>query len=294
MKTPVIEALPDTLEQLETIWPELLKNILAEARSPAAADEVIGRMKQEETFMDLVRGWENMPTTAQANAWNMIQERLWEAAIATREYCVRCGECCLAGSPTIYDQDRPSLASGAIKRSNLLTLRSGEKAWSNRENRYVVLEREQIKIKSQADSRACIFLSPGHDACYIYPDRPFQCQVLECWDPSRFQTVINLPPVTRLDLLGRDNPLSRIIEQHEERCGIKALADALEADETEKALDMVLFDLHVREFVKEKFALPEDELDFFLGRPPGRDNQSIWLQPGIKRKRNDPDQGSSR
>ena len=66
---------------------------------------------------------------------------------------------------------------------------------------------------------------------------------------------------------GPGQPLSRIIEQHEERCGIKALADALEADETEKALDMVLFDLHVREFVKEKFALPEDELDFFLGRP---------------------------
>ena len=157
MKTPVIEALPESLEQLQAIWPELLKNILTEARSPAAPGEVVERMKQDESFMDLVHGWENMPTTAQANAWNMIQERLWEAAIATREYCVRCGECCLAGSPTIYDQDRPSLASGAIKRSNLLTLRSGEKAWSNRENRYVVLEREQIKIKSQADSGPASF-----------------------------------------------------------------------------------------------------------------------------------------
>ena len=270
---PVLEALPADSAELEQRWPALLAELMTECRSQADPAAVEGDLRGDREFMALIQGWENMPTAAQANAWNMIQDRLWTAVVATRPYCLRCGECCRKGSPVIYDQDRPSLAGGHITRADLVTLRPGEPAFSNREQRLVILDREQVKIKEAPDGRTCIFLDPSGETCLIYENRPFQCRIMECWDPSRFETLLTLPPVTRLDLLGRDNPLSEIMVRHDERCSPRALGESLEsivpdAPETaEAALEMILYDLHVREFVSQKFNLAQDELDFFFGRP---------------------------
>lgn len=272
-RKPVFEALPADLGELEQRWTTLLAELIAQCSSPALPDDLARGLRGDPEFMALIQGWENMPSAAQANAWNMIQDRLWSAVVASRPFCLRCGECCRRGSPVIYDQDRPSLAGGHITRADLLTLRPGETAFSNREQRLVVLSLEQVKIKEAPDGRTCIFLSPTGEACLIYDHRPFQCRIMECWDPSRFQTLLTLPPVTRLDLLGRDNPLSEIIIRHDERCRPEALKEALESIRAEApktfdaGLELILYDLHVREFVMEKFNLSEKEMDFFFGRP---------------------------
>ena len=272
-RKPVMEALPADLGELEQRWPMLLAELIKDCNSPADPAVVAQDLREDRDFTALIQGWEDMPTAAQANAWIMIQDRLWSAALATRQYCLRCGECCRRGSPVIYDQDRPILAGGHLTRADLVTLRPGEPAFSNREQRLVVLDREQVKIKEAPDGRTCIFLSPSGEACLIYDHRPFQCHIMECWDPSRFQTLLTLPPVTRLDLLGRDNPLSEIMIRHDERCSPTALREALGAIREESpetgaaALELILYDLHVREFVGDKFDLPEGEMDFLFGRP---------------------------
>ncbi|MFH1090218.1 MAG: YkgJ family cysteine cluster protein [Pseudomonadota bacterium] len=265
--------LPSGLKDLEESWPKLLQEIMAEIRSPADPEKSAEDLRRDLRFRSLVAGWENMTTAAQANAWNMIQDRLWEAAVMTRPFCLRCGECCRRGSPVLLEQDRPILAQGAIKREHLLTQRRGERAFSNREQKIVILEREQVKIKEAPGGQGCVFLSPGGDACLIYPDRPFQCRVMECWDPSRFETVQKSPSLTRLSLLGRDNPLGQIIEPHEERCALSRLVQALgpvkldDPSTQAEALDLVLYDLHLREFVGQKLDLSPAEFDFFFGRP---------------------------
>jgi Fe-S-cluster containining protein len=265
--------LPEDRPELERRWPGLLAEFLAEIRSPAAPDQVAEALMTEAGFYNLVLGWEDMPTAAQARAWDMIIARLKEAAYRSRPFCVRCGECCRQGAPALYDQDRPALAEAKITRRDLVTHRSGELAFSNQEQKLVVLERERVKLKPAPGSRTCLFLGPGGDACLIYPDRPFQCRVMDCWDPSRFETLLDRPALTRLDLLGTENPLRPIMELHDQRCSLPALAGALAAafagdhSALAGALDLILFDLHTREFIARKYSLPFDEMDFFLGRP---------------------------
>lgn len=269
---PAVETLPSTLEKLKEVWRQKLNEILKQSKSPAEYEDVKASLEADQDFMSLVNGWELMPTAAQANAMNKIEERLWEAAVRSREFCVRCGQCCRNGSPILYEQDRPILAKGIIQRSDLVTLRAGEVAYSNKERKMVILAREQIKVKSVPDSRQCIYLSPMGEACLIYSDRLHQCRIMDCWDPSRFEKLLSLPPVSRLDLLGMDNPISQLIEKHDEKTSIigfaKAISKIVESDPAsgDEAVDMILFDLHVRQFAIDKLNIMADELDFFFGR----------------------------
>ena len=270
---PVFDPLPADGKKLGEIWPRILTEIMAEIKSPADPEALIEDMQNRPDFMGLINGWDNMPTNAQANAWEMIQERLAEAAKATRPFCVRCGECCRQGSPVIHEMDRPALAKGAIKRSSLVTLRPGERAWSNRTRKVVILEKECIKLKEAPGGRTCIFLGPGGDACLIYPDRPHQCRIMECWDPSRFETLVDTPNPSRLDLIGRGTPLDALIERHDDRCDINTFIGLLDTAQEEgdagtaAAIDLILYDLHLREFAVDKLNIPRNELDFFFGRP---------------------------
>ena len=130
MKQPQVERLPADRAELEERWPEILALIMSRVKSPANPDQLAAELKNAPDFMALIQGWERMPTASQANAWNMIQERLFDAAMATRPFCVRCGECCRRGSPALFGQDLPTLASGAIARKDLVTVRRGERAFS--------------------------------------------------------------------------------------------------------------------------------------------------------------------
>ncbi|MEW5725698.1 MAG: YkgJ family cysteine cluster protein [Thermodesulfobacteriota bacterium] len=273
MEKERIQALPQNRAELMERWPRLLAEILEEIRSPAEAGPLQEQMEKDDRFMTLVKAWDFMPTTSQAIAWEKIQDRLWEAARATRPYCVRCGDCCRRGSPGLYNQDRPVLAQGRIKPRDLMTLRRGEPAFSNREQKIVRLDHELVKLKEAPGGRTCIFLGPGGDACLIYPDRPFQCRIMECWDPSRYDKLSQYPPLSRLDLLGQESPLAEIVRNHEEKCSVAELGRSLAKTDPkdpatqEKALNMILYDLHVREFAHEKLGLPQDEMDFIFGRP---------------------------
>jgi hypothetical protein len=156
-----------------------------------------------------------------------------------------------------------------------MTLRRGEVAWSNVAGRTVVLDREQVKLQEAAGGRTCVFLSPGGDACLIYADRPHACRVMDCWDHSRFRKLLDRPPLTRAALLGQ-NPLTEVMAEHDRRCspadlgGLLAEADPEPTDGPAPAVDMILFDLHVREFTGQKFNLDPEEMDFLFGRPLAR------------------------
>jgi hypothetical protein len=99
---------------------------------------------------------------------------------------------------------------------------------------------------------------------------------MECWDPSRFDRILTLPPLTRADILGPDNPLAEIMAEHDKRCSPAAFIELIEkfiqGDETveEQALDMIFFDVHTRNFCTQKFGVDEERVDFFFGSPLNR------------------------
>ncbi len=141
-----------------------------------------------------------------------------KAAYATRPYCLRCGDCCRQGSPTLYVEDMTILRQGIIKRLDLLTLRPGEIGFSNATQDLVLLPEERIKIKEKPGGRECLFLDSETKGCSIYEDRPLQCRVMECWNPDNFQGLNSHTFLSRKELLNPDDPLIPIIESHTKRC----------------------------------------------------------------------------
>ena len=61
MTAPRPKSLPASLSDLELRWPALLSEIMNEIRSPEPPADLIQRFRQDKAFMNLVRGWENMP-----------------------------------------------------------------------------------------------------------------------------------------------------------------------------------------------------------------------------------------
>ncbi len=58
--------------------------------------------------------------------WNQIRERLIKAAYTTRPYCIRCGQCCSTGSPTLLAEDLDLFRKDVLKPAQVITIRKGE------------------------------------------------------------------------------------------------------------------------------------------------------------------------
>ncbi|MFH1076148.1 MAG: YkgJ family cysteine cluster protein [Pseudomonadota bacterium] len=190
--------------------------------------------------------------------------------------CTRCGACCEQGGPALHKADVPVLAKGIVKRSDVYTIRKGETVYNNFEQKLMTLTEEIIKIKGiDGQNTACIFYNSTKKECSIYPDRPYECKALKCWDTSDMESICSTDRLCRKDLLPDDTPLTELMAAHEERCSyillnellhrIKAADDASKV--TEKVIDQIRFDYYLREFVSDKFKIKSDELALFFGRP---------------------------
>ncbi len=233
----------------------------------------------------------------EAETWTKVRERLLKAAYATRPYCVRCGECCTKGSPTLFEKDMDIFYSDVIRPGLLTTVRKGEIAYSNVTEEFAAADEEMVKIREFPETRTCIFFEEKGSVCTIYDSRPFQCRIQQCWNPARHEDVSHLPKLKRKALLGDTGPLWQLIEAHEERCSHAQLSRAVarlsatKGQTVAEVLEILRLDHYMREFVVEKFELPYDLMDFFFGRPLTRavtayglkvdehPDGSFWLTP---------------
>jgi Fe-S-cluster containining protein len=195
-----------------------------------------------------------------------------KAAYGTRPYCLRCGDCCRRGSPTLFLEDLPLLRRGIIRRLEVLTLRAGEIGFSNAAQDLVLLPEERIKVKEKPGSRECLFFDAETKGCGIYDERPLQCRVMECWNPDHYNDLDSKKYLSRKELLNPEDPLLPIIESHNQRCALHKLQKALSrlkrglADAQEEALDILLFDQHLREYLaRDQKISPENQV-FLFGR----------------------------
>jgi Fe-S-cluster containining protein len=262
-----------SVEQAQALARHALEILSRDISSPAAAEEVWSRVESEAIFRELIRNWENWGALERRKAWAELSRVLEKAAYATRPYCLRCGTCCRKGSPSLYREDLSLLRRGTVSRLDLITLRKGERVFSNETDAFFILPEEQVKVREKPDSRECIFFQAPDPGCGIYEDRPRECRILECWNPEGFQVLKQEKRLSRLDLLDPADPLLSVMKTHEERCDLLRMQEWLiravegAGGEDEKVVETLQYDRHVRAFLGEQFNLERRHLDFLLGRP---------------------------
>ena len=209
---------------------------------------------------------------SQEEIWKQVKEVLLKAAYDTRPYCIKCGECCSKGSPTLTLDDLSLLRKGKIGPNDVFTIRTGEVVSDNRDESTLKNQEERIKIRETADDKTCIFYQKWNRECSIYDDRPAQCRLQECWDPKP-EAFSDLSFLTRYDLLQDTGDIWQIIQRHDERCSHEDFSreisrlGATKGQTVEKILELLSFDHHVREFVTQELRIDGQTLELLFGRP---------------------------
>ena len=191
----------------------------------------------------------------------------------SRDHCIRCGECCLKGSPTLQAADLNLVKNALIGKEALFTIRKGELVKDNINEGLVITKIELVKVRErEREGRGCIFYDDPGKACTIYEHRPMQCAALKCWDTTEFLEVFQGPKLRREQVI-ENQVLLGLMEEHDRRCSY-ALLEKLVGEigskgeeAVEEILDLLRFDYLLRPFVADKLGLNPEEMDFFFGRP---------------------------
>jgi Fe-S-cluster containining protein len=155
---------------------------------------------------------------------------------------------------------------------DLYTIRQGEQVHDNISKSLKKTDCEIIKVRDKHPSSGCIYYDHQENACRIYPHRPAQCRTFACWNTEPFMKLYEGPKATRKDIF-RHGVLLGIMEEHEKRFSYKGLEYLIGQIEKkgEKAVEDILnllrFEAHFREFVREKLDIPESAMAFLFGRP---------------------------
>jgi Fe-S-cluster containining protein len=225
-------------------------------------------------FRSLERTWERLDPAIRGKEWQALVERLVEISYANRPYCLRCGECCRGGSPSLHVEDLGLWSQGLLSPRELYTLRSGEPVYLNVEGHLGSLPEELVKIRQQSETGHCIFYQEEEKACRIYEHRPLQCRVQACWDPGPFEELWRAGKLSRRHLVQDDQEMLELIGAHDERCSAESLGAACgewyesgREAAIRQILDQLRYDTALRSLVQERLGLGEGELAFYFGRP---------------------------
>ena len=78
---------------------------------------------------------------------------------AVAESCIRCGECCQLGSPTLLTHDLPLFQQEILTWNDVYTLRPGEQV-TTRDGQVEALPEERLKVRESPRQPAVLVL-PG-------------------------------------------------------------------------------------------------------------------------------------
>ncbi len=190
---------------------------------------------------------------------------------STKTDCDRCGECCRRDTPIILKEDMPLLIEGIISERDIYTIREGESMRSSIDGEIYYTSMELIKIKPIFGTSICFFYDP-EEGCTIYERRPYVCRIYECWSQNIPLTGIERLRLTRSDLFGEIDFIKETIKKQEENCSLFRFQDLIEelkkykSQNTDKIAEMILYDLYLRDWLKEKLSITDDVLPLILGR----------------------------
>ncbi|KAB2890015.1 MAG: YkgJ family cysteine cluster protein [Desulfobulbaceae bacterium] len=202
-----------------------------------------------------------------------MAENAREEAAAGQAACRRCGACCLSGGPALHAADLPLLDRGAIPREHLITVRRGELADNPVAGRVQATRVELVKIAGSGREWRCFYYDEEGKGCRIYGQRPLACEELKCWDTAAILALVEKDVLSRLDIVGADEPLRPLIVAHEDQCPVPDLqrlaARLREIDpaEREALQQLVARDLAFRDRVVRQLGLTLGLELFAFGRP---------------------------
>lgn len=259
-------------EVMAAIWQEYLEDLL-EGSLKSARNKLL-RQEIEKTagFPEIYRGWNDLPTEERADAWRRLMTAARARVEASREACLRCGDCCLRSGPMLLLSDLQLLADETISWNDLYTLRVGDRGTSQKG---VALEEERVKIREVPGSQQCTFYLAATQSCRIYENRPEQCRLQHCWGEPP-------PPPAPEDFLSREHLFAQVpeiqdlIRAHEERCNLTNLRKGLEdlaagrEDASGALFEALHFDHYLRKMFQEEWGLTPAATELILGRPVTR------------------------
>lgn len=181
----------------------------------------------------------------------------------------------MKGGPALHKEDKKLLLAGHIKYDQLATVRKGEPAYSPVSGGLEPVKKELVKIAGKGKTWECLLYDNQSSSCRIYRHRPLECRLLKCWDTSGIISVIGKNTLSRIDIIGKDNPALRFIEMHERECPVQAAEDLVSAllvkNEDPKSIAkltaLIHQDLAIRSRAISEFGLSLGVELFYFGRP---------------------------
>lgn len=263
-----------SFDELEAMWQETLADFLAKIGVPEHLEQAAAALRAQPFYKALAADWITLPSRAREDRYARLLELLERAGYETRPYCLRCGACCEGASPSLFREDKRLFDDGIVTRAQAVTLRAGERVRLPAGGGSEALAEETIKLREDPETGCCVFYDAEERRCGIYLERPLQCRAQACWDVSDVEKVLAKETrLTRADLVDPDEPVAPALPAHEARCSVLGLAEAFEdaAGGREDAMAAVIgalaWETEMRPLLAERLPLPEEELDFYFGRP---------------------------
>jgi Fe-S-cluster containining protein len=258
-------------EALATIWNDYLAEVLQVSPKSARYQILRRQIETAAGFKEVYDNWNTMPLESRAVAWRRLMTASRNQLLELGDSCVRCGECCAMGSPTLLSGDLGLFQREVLGWNDVYTLRAGEKA-TNREGEVTALPEERLKVREVPGSRQCWFYLAANQTCRIYADRPEQCRRQNCWGEPP-------PPTAPEELLQRQHlfvsvpELWDLIREHQARCDCaevaRRLAEVGAGDEAagDALFEALHFDHYLRRLLLDEWELTPEAAEFLLGRP---------------------------
>lgn len=183
--------------------------------------------------------------------------------------CKRCGTCCINGGPVLHHEDLPLLKQGIIKTEQLLVLRQNEPAYQPISNTIEPAICEMLKIQGKTGRWECFFYDPEQKGCTIHHNRPLECRLLYCQDPTNLLAVIGKNCLTRFDLIPETDPARPFIKTQEDYRwkDINSLPATPAPLQVQQTLETLKADLDLRQQAINTLQLSLAQELFYFGRP---------------------------
>jgi Fe-S-cluster containining protein len=260
-------------EVMLNIWREYLAELLEMDPNSSRRQLLSNRIEQAGDFDRLYQDWNDLPTTERADRWLALIRAAKAEWLQVQDECLRCGDCCEKGSPTLMAADVRLFQDNILHWTEVYTLRRGEKGLSPRTGEVLPITEERLKLKEHSGTRHCLYYAKNPNRCLIYDQRPQQCQDQLCNLSEAERPPAESGFLTREALFGQHPELWDLISAHEERCAIARLEATLQdlADDNSAAsevlFDLLHFDHYLRQMLLQDWEIPPGALDFLLGRP---------------------------
>ena len=208
------------------------------------------------------------------------------SSLGKLEACRQCGKCCMQGGPALHSQDLIKITRGFLPVHTLITVRKGEVASHPMHEDPILTGTELIKIKGKGKDWECFFYNKNESNCSMYENRPFACQVLQCWDPTKLLEIIEKDTLSRFDIIAQDHAVYQTLLEYEQEIPVPDLSPLLNSEQPssvkyhEHLVGLVNRDLSFRDKIIRRLNLSVDVELFYFGRPVFQLLQGVGV--GIK------------